>query len=83
MLSSHYLNDFITLDRRALTIRCGAGTTLAEILRVYVPELVSPVLSGTKYHSGGAIAADIHSKNHHIDGSFCDHIDRFTLLLPR
>ena len=84
VLSSRYLNDFITLDRRALTIRCGAGTTLAEILRVCVPQgLFLPVVSGTKYTTlGGAIAADIHGKNHHIDGSFCDHIDRFTLLLP-
>ena len=49
VLSSRYLNDFITLDRRALTIRCGAGTTLAEILRVCVPQgLFLPVLSGTK-----------------------------------
>ena len=84
VLSSRYLDDFITLDRRALTIRCGAGTTLAEILRVCVPQgLFLPVVSGTKYTTlGGAIAADIHGKNHHIDGSFCDHIDRFTLLLP-
>ena len=84
VLSSRYLNDFITLDRRALTIRCGAGTTLAEILRVCVPQgLFLPVLSGTKYTTlGGAIAADIHGKNHHIDGSFCDHIERFNLLLP-
>ena len=84
VLSSRYLDDFISLDRRALTIRCGAGTTLAEILRVCVPQgLFLPVLSGTKTVTiGGAIAADIHGKNHHVDGSFCDHIERFTLLLP-
>lgn len=84
VLSSRYLDDFISLDRRALTIRCGAGITLAEILRVCVPQgLFLPVLSGTKTVTiGGAIAADIHGKNHHVDGSFCDHIERFTLLLP-
>ena len=84
VLSSRYLNHFITLDTDALTIRTGAGATLAEILRLCVPlGLFLPVLSGTKYVSlGGAIAADIHGKNHHVDGSFCDHIDSFTLLLP-
>ena len=35
VLSSRYLDDFISLDRRALTIRCGAGTTLAEICLLY------------------------------------------------
>ena len=84
VLSSRYLNHFITLDTDALTICAGAGATLAEILRLCVPlGLFLPVLSGTKYVSlGGAIAADIHGKNHHVDGSFCDHIDSFTLLLP-
>ena len=57
VLSSRYLDDFLSLDRRAQTIRCGAGTTLAEILRVCVPQgMFLPVLSGTKTVTmGGAI----------------------------
>ena len=84
VLSSRYLNHLIAIDQNALTIRAGAGATLGEILRICVPQgLFLPVLSGTKYVSlGGAIAADIHGKNHHVDGSFCDYVNRFTLLLP-
>jgi decaprenylphospho-beta-D-ribofuranose 2-oxidase len=83
VISSRLLDNFLALDEDELTIRCGAGVRIEQILRLAVPRgWFLPVLPGTKYVSvGGAIAADIHGKNHHHDGTFCDHVCAFTLLL--
>jgi len=83
VVSSRFLDNFIEFDYESGSIRCGAGVTMEELLRVVIPHgYFVPVLPGTQYVTiGGAIAADIHGKNHHQDGSFCDHVLRFSLLL--
>lgn len=83
VISSRFMDNFSALDENKRTIRCGAGVTLDSILRVSLPRgWFLPVVPGTRYISiGGAIAADIHGKNHHVDGTFCDHVVAITLLL--
>ena len=83
VLSSRFLDSFLEFDAATGSIRCGAGVSMAALLNVAIPHgYFIPVLPGTKYVSvGGAIAADIHGKNHHQDGSFCDHVRSFSLLL--
>jgi FAD/FMN-containing dehydrogenase len=63
-------------------LRCEAGATLGAILDVIVPRgWFLPVLPGTKHVSvGGAIANDIHGKNHHRAGTFGRHIRRLELV---
>lgn len=82
VLSSRYLDHFLELDSEKGTVRCGSGVSLQQLLEVVIPHGLFPtVLPGTKQVSvGGAIAADIHGKNHHVDGSFCDHVTALTLM---
>ena len=75
-----YLLDFDHLTGR---LRCSAGVTLHALLNIIVPRgWFIPVTPGTKYVTvGGAIASDVHGKNHHLSGSFSDYIQNFKLLI--
>lgn len=76
------LNRLIAFDESCGLLRCEAGVTLAEILKVIVPRgWFLPTTPGTKFVSvGGAIANDVHGKNHHVAGTFGRHVTRFELL---
>lgn len=71
------------LDRSAATLTAGAGVSLHDLLKVIVPQgFFVPVTPGTRFVTvGGAVASDIHGKNHHVEGSFGNHIRRLTLML--
>jgi decaprenylphospho-beta-D-ribofuranose 2-oxidase len=71
-------------DEERCTVRVGAGATLGQLLQRLAPRgLMLPVTPGTKHVTvGGAIAADVHGKNHHRDGSFAHHLEEFAICLP-
>jgi decaprenylphospho-beta-D-ribofuranose 2-oxidase len=70
-------------DRGIITV--GAGCSLAQLLDVIIPAgWFLPVTPGTRHVTvGGAIACDIHGKNHHRDGAFGEHVLSLTLLDPQ
>lgn len=76
------LNHMIALDEERGIIRCEAGICLDEVLRIIVPRgWFLPTSPGTKFVTvGGAIANDIHGKNHHRAGTFGCHVTQFELL---
>ena len=86
LISTRYLDNFSSLTVSALghtVLSCGSGISLEKVLETIIPKgLFLPVLPGNKGVTiGGAIAADVHGKNHHIDGSFCDHVESLRILL--
>lgn len=76
------LDRFIAFDGGTGLLRCEPGVLLAEILEFAVPRgWMPPVVPGTKFVTvGGAIANDVHGKNHHRVGTFGHHVPRFELL---
>ena len=82
LLRTPNLDRLISFDAQTGLLRCEAGVTLAEILDFAVPRgWFLPVSPGTKYVTvGGAIANDIHGKNHHVAGTFGLHTPCFELI---
>lgn len=77
-------NNFLNFNEHKGILKCQSGILLSEILDVFVPKgwflYVTP---GTKFITvGGAIASDVHGKNHHNSGCFSEAIIGFSLLLP-
>lgn len=81
LLHTRGLDRFIAFDAAAGVLRCEAGVTLAEIIDLVLPQgWFLPVTPGTRQVTvGGAIANDVHGKNHHRAGSFGHHVSRFEL----
>ena len=79
---SERLNRFLSFDPRTGLLRCEAGVSLSEILRVFLPRgWFLPVTPGTRLATvGGCVACDVHGKNHHLEGSLSDHVRSITLL---
>ncbi len=75
--------DSSTIDENGV-LKVSGGTSLDAIMKKYVPNgYFVPVTPGTRFVTiGGAIAADIHGKNHHISGSFVDHVNTMQLAAP-
>ncbi len=76
------LNRFISFDEQTGRLRCESGVLLRDIQRTFMPRgWMLPVTPGTQLITvGGAIANDIHGKNHHKSGSFGDHVRALHLL---
>ncbi|MDZ7719253.1 MAG: FAD-binding oxidoreductase [Balneolaceae bacterium] len=65
-------------------LTCEAGVLLSEILETFLPRgWFLKVTPGTKYITiGGAIASDVHGKNHHQYGAFSEYVSEFSLMMP-
>ena len=82
ILSTVKLNRTLSFDLHSGIICCQAGKMFSDILDEIVPNgFFLPVTPGTKFITvGGAIAADIHGKNHHVDGCFSEHVLSFRMI---
>lgn len=76
------LNRIVSANWQTGRIIAEAGVTLEEVLQVAIPNgWFLPVTPGTKFVTlGGAIANDVHGKNHHLRGTFGCHIIKFNLV---
>jgi decaprenylphospho-beta-D-ribofuranose 2-oxidase len=76
-------SGLLSLDLSTGLVVARAGTSIDQLIRWLVPlGWFVPVTPGTRFVSvGGAIAADIHGKNHHWSGSWCRHVESFRLMV--
>jgi decaprenylphospho-beta-D-ribofuranose 2-oxidase len=78
------LTQVLGFDVVTGSLHAEAGLALDRLLRQVLPfGWFVPVTPGTRFVTlGGALAADVHGKNHHVDGAFAEHVTGFTLVPP-
>jgi decaprenylphospho-beta-D-ribofuranose 2-oxidase len=83
VFSTKRLNKFIHFDAQTGVLTCESGVLLSQVLAFAVPRgYFLYVTPGTKFVSvGGAIASDVHGKNHHKEGCFSDYVQAFDLMI--
>ncbi len=74
--------NHINLNKEKRIVTAGSGVSINSLLEKIVPlGFFIPVSPGTRYVTiGGAIASDVHGKNHHVNGSFGNHIHEISLI---
>ena len=78
------LDRYLNFEPQNGILTCETGVLLSDIIETFLPRGWFPKITpGTKLITvGGAIASDIHGKNHHIEGCFSECVREFKLLLP-
>lgn len=82
LIDARGLDEILAFDRETGLITCGAGLMLDRLLDIAVPAgWFPPVTPGTAFVTiGGALANDVHGKNHHSAGTFGCHVRAFELV---
>jgi FAD/FMN-containing dehydrogenase len=82
-ISTLKFNNILSFDPQNGMFECQSGLTLDHVLEVIVPKgWFLPVTPGTKFITvGGAVGSDVHGKNHHVDGSFSNHIIEMDVVI--
>jgi decaprenylphospho-beta-D-ribofuranose 2-oxidase len=77
------LDRILSFDPASGVVVCEPGVTFADLFEIFVPRgFMAPASPGTAFATvGGALAADVHGKNHDRHGSFGDHVEWFDLML--
>lgn len=83
VILSERLNRVLDFDPDTGLLWCESALSLADVIEFFLPRgFFFPVTPGTKHITlGGAIAADVHGKNHHQEGSISAWLEDFRLLL--
>ena len=76
-------NRIVRFDEKTGVLRAEAGLSLHDINRTFLPRgWFVPVTPGTQFVTlGGMVAADVHGKNHHVEGCFGGHVTRLKMRL--
>lgn len=84
VIFTHRFDNILDFDPQTGIVTCESGVSLAELIEVFLPRgWFFPITPGTKFISiGGAIASDVHGKNHHNAGCFSECLLSFDLMLP-
>lgn len=82
-ISTLKFDKILSFDKENGIFECQSGLTLDQILDVIIPAgWFLPITPGTKFITvGGAVASDVHGKNHHVDGSFSNHTLQMDVVL--
>lgn len=83
VLDMRHMSRLVAFDEGSGFMVCEAGVLLSDLVALFVPRgWFVPVTPGTRFVTiGGMVAADVHGKNHHVAGSFGDHVRWLDLML--